>query len=424
YTWIGVMGSPCFIRCLLLLLLQGSIWITIAVPYESPSPPHIVFLLADDLGWNYVPWHNQKVIAPNLAELADAGVLLEQSYVQPVCSPSRSALMTGMYPFHLGRQSSPILAQQPSGVPLNFTFLPERLKDLGYSTHAIGKWHMGFCDIAYTPLQRGFDTFYGFYTGRVEYYNHTSCDLHIMHGYDFRDQEKVDLGANGTYSEELFTQRALEVINSQEEKNQPMFLYLPYQNVHGPFQVPNKFYNMYPNVEDNNTRIGMGMVSAMDMSVGLIVDALKDTGIYNNTIIVFSTDNGGVGGPLKDTNTPLRGSKATLWEGGTRGAAFVHSPLLQDTPRTYSGLMHITDWYNTLLSAAGAQHLPQNDGFNQWDAIRTGTRDSPRTKMIYNIDESSGSELYAAIRVGDYKFMMGEKATTVEPGPFLFNLKG
>merc|ERR1711962_220103 len=333
--------------------------------------------------------------------------------------------MTGMYPYHLGRQTGPILALQPSGVPLNFTFLPERLKDLGYSTHIVGKWHIGFCDIAYTPLHRGFDSFYGFYAGMEEYYNHTSCDHHIMHGYDFRNQEKPDLSANGTYSSELFTQRAVKIIKEESEKNKPMFLYLPYQDIHGPLQVPDKYYNMYPKIQDNSTRIAHGMVTAMDESVGTVIAALKETGMYDNTIIVFSADNGGVSGPIKDTNLPLRGYKATLWEGGTRGAAFVHSPLLQDTPRTYNGLMHITDWYNTLLAAAGADELPQNDGFNQWDAIRTGGQESPRTKMIYNIDESRGPDLYAAIRVGDYKFMMGENRsiTPTDPGPFLFNLK-
>merc|ERR1719495_706500 len=116
----------------------------------------------------------------------------------------------------------------------------------------------------------------------------------------------------------------------------------------------------------------------MDAGIGLIVEALKATGMYNNTIIIFSTDNGGTKGLNGTTNYPLRGVKGSIWEGGTRGAAFMHSPLLENTPRTHSGLLHITDWYNTLMSAAGATQLPYNDGFDQWEVLRTGTGNPPR----------------------------------------------
>ncbi|CAL4119561.1 unnamed protein product, partial [Meganyctiphanes norvegica] len=331
------MGIPGAWSVLLLSLLQGwSCWA------QEQKPPHIVFILADDLGWNYVPWHNERVYAPNLMELATTGVLLEQSYVQPLCSPSRSAFMTGMYPYHLGRQHYVIIPQQPSGVPLNYTFLPETLKTLGYDTHIVGKWHMGFCNESYTPLHRGFDTQYGFYTGKTDYYNHTNCAYlvdnvtHSCYGYDFRDQGEVAPDANGTYSTYLYTERALGIIHDHSGKDTPMFLYLPHQNAHDPCEVPDEFANLYPEVEDLNTRITLGMVSALDSSVGRVIAALRETGMYDNTLIIFSSDNGGPSGPMKDTNIPLRGHKSQLWEGGTRGAGFVHSPLLSNTPRIHA----------------------------------------------------------------------------------------
>ncbi|CAL4084199.1 unnamed protein product, partial [Meganyctiphanes norvegica] len=254
----------------------------------ASSQPNIVFILADDLGWNHVSWHNQGVISPRMQELVDAGVRLEKNYVQPICTPSRAALLTGMYPFHLGRQGKVLMVGKPTGVSLNFTFLPELLQGLGYSTHAVGKWHVGFCDWKYTPLRRGFETFYGLYGGKSDYYKHVSKG-----GFDWRDQERVAVEVAGTYSTDLVTKRAVEIILDQPAREIPMFLYLPYQNVHEPYQAPDEYFNMYPKVGDNHVRYTLASVTAMDNSIGMVVDALKTAGIYENTIIIFSSDNGG-----------------------------------------------------------------------------------------------------------------------------------
>ncbi|CAL4068821.1 unnamed protein product, partial [Meganyctiphanes norvegica] len=284
-------------------------------------------------------------------------------------------------------QSGVVSPQDPTGVSLNFTFFPELLQGLGYTTHAVGKWHVGFCDWKYTPLRRGFDTFYGFYCGAGDYYEHTRNDEDGHADFDWRDQERVAEEIAGTYSTNLVTNRAVEIILDQSGKENPMFLYLPYQNVHGPYQAPDEFFDLYPEIDDDHTRYTLASVTAMDHSIGMVVDALKVAGIYENTIIIFSSDNGGTK-HVQDSNTPLRGHKTSVWEGGTRGAAFIHSPLMENTPRSYDGLLHITDWYNTLLAAAGATELPQNDGYDQWDALRTGTVTPPRQDLIYNIDET------------------------------------
>ncbi|CAL4122499.1 unnamed protein product [Meganyctiphanes norvegica] len=402
---------------LLLLFLNLSL-------VTSTDTPNIVFIFADDLGWNHVSWNNPSVLSPHMQELAETGVILDQSYVQPLCTPSRSALMTGMYPFHLGRQHDVLHGTTPTGLSLNYTLLPEKLSYLGYNTHMVGKWHLGMCDWSYTPTYRGFDSFYGFYSGSNGYYSHNTTENGFPGGgFDFRDNERVALETAGIYATELYTEKAVEIIENHQIQENPFFLYIAHQNVHNPYQVPNEYSDLYPDVEDADTRIALGMVSAMDESVGAVVDALKSTDQYDNTVIIFSTDNGAQQNII-DANYPLRGYKFSVWEGGTRGAGFIHSPLLQGIPRVYNGLMHVTDWHNTILDMAGSQSLPDNDGFSQWEALRTGQSPSPRNTLIYNIDEANPEKtLIGAIRVGDYKYVMGESDTVNnEEGPWLFDL--
>jgi len=188
-----------------------------------------------------------------------------------------------------------------------------------------------------------------------------------------------------------------------------MFLYLPFQNVHAPMQVPKEYEDMYPDIEDDDRRVFSGMVTALDDAVGSVVDALQESGMYDNSVIVFLSDNGGSvlrGG----NNFPLRGNKVTLWEGGTRTPSFVHSPLLKQSGYVSHELIHITDWLPTLLHLAGADDVPAGDGFNQWDTISQGAA-SPRTEMVYNIEADGNGNVTAALRVGDLKLVWGENST-------------
>ena len=137
---------------------------------ENKKPPNIIFILADDLGYNNVGYHNPKIITPHIDELARRGVTLEQNYMQPLCTPSRSSLLTGMYPYHIGRQQWVIYPTTPTGLTLNRTLLPEALKSFGYDTHLVGKWHLGHCNEAYLPLSRGFDTHFGYWEGSEAYW--------------------------------------------------------------------------------------------------------------------------------------------------------------------------------------------------------------------------------------------------------------
>ncbi|KAH6932272.1 hypothetical protein HPB50_004145 [Hyalomma asiaticum] len=283
------------------------------------SRPHIVFVLADDLGWNDVSFHGSPQIpTPNLDALASTGVVLNNYYVMPVCSPSRGALLSGLYSIHVGLHNGVLKPAQPAALPLGVKIMPEHFKDLGYETHLIGKWHIGYYSLKYTPTCRGFDTFFGFYIGGVDYYSHVL--------------------------------------------NIPLFLYLAHQATHSGsgstiLQAPEENVEKFPYIGDRNRTIYAGMTDALDQSVGAVLEALEAASMLDDTIIVFSSDNGGApykGSPYDNmgSNWPLRGSKDTLWEGGVRGAAFVWARQLCSHRRVSQQLMHVTDWLPTLYSAA------------------------------------------------------------------------
>ena len=394
----------------MLLILTFSALLSIS--WSKYKPPNIVLIVADDLGYNDVSWHNKEMLTPNLEMLARTGVILEQSYVQHICTPTRSALMTGKYPIHTGRQHSVLWPEEPRGLMMNITLIPEYLRELGYSTHMVGKWHLGFCGKEYLPTRRGFDSFFGYYTGSQDYYKHTrgSQTKPRTVGYDFRNNEEVFKEAAGEYSANAFASKAAEIINSLEKSSKPMFLYLAFQSVHSPLQVPERYENPFQHISNRARRTYSGMVLALDEAVGNVTKALKEVGMYKNTLIIFTTDNGGqtlMGG----NNFPLRGNKATLWEGGTRGSAFIHGSMLKNKGRVSKGLLHVTDWLPTLVTVAGgdSKSLTGIDGVDQWRSLMLDEQ-SPRKKMLYNVDplKDGGNGPNGAIREGPFKLIRGD----------------
>ncbi|XP_078593183.1 arylsulfatase B-like [Branchiostoma floridae x Branchiostoma japonicum] len=390
--------------------------------------PNIVFILADDYGWNDIGYHGSFIKTPNLDRLASEGVKLENYYIQPICSPSRCQLMTGRYQIRYGLQHSVITSDRPHGLPLDEVTLPQKLRENGYRSYIVGKWHLGFFRKEYMPLQRGFDRFYGYLTGGEDYWTHRrpngyARDPSAFHGLDLRDQDKPVLDQNGTYSTHLFAKKAIEFILSHE-RSKPMFLYLPFQAVHSPLEAPTKYVEKYKDVTHPLIKIYAAMVTAMDEAVGNVTDALKRTGLWDNTVLIFSTDNGAR--ENAGSNWPLRGWKNTLWEGGVRGVGFVNSKLLRKGNRKSDALIHISDWFPTLLriSRSVSNGTKPLDGFDIWDTISTGTP-SPRKEILHNIDPlhrktaSSSFNLlyddifnisvYAAIRSGDWKLLTGDQ---------------
>ncbi|KAL3223820.1 hypothetical protein MRX96_027128 [Rhipicephalus microplus] len=374
--------------------------------------PHIVFILADDMGWDDVSFHGSSQIpTPNLDALAADGVILNNYHAQPACTPSRAALMTGLYPIRTGLQGLALDVGDPWGLRSDVRILPQYLKDLGYETHIVGKWALGYYMTKLTPTCRGFDSFYGYYSGEENYYTH-SVTYENHTGLDFWLNRDPILSANGSYSTTLYTERAKHLIRNRD-KSKPLFLFLSYQAPHGagdpePFQAPQENIDKFPYIGEKNRTIYAGMVDALDQSVGEVVKALSDARMLQDTIIIFSSDNGGQPWGFHTTrsiNWPLRGSKGTVWEGGTRVPAFIWSPLLVRTQRVSYQLMHITDWLPTLYSIAGGSvhALGKLDGYNMWEHLCYGLG-SPRVEMLYNIDYRFLNS--SALRLWRYKLVL------------------
>lgn len=385
---------------------------------EQPAKrPHIIFILADDLGWADVSFHGSPQIpTPNLDALAADGIVLNNYYTHPTCTASRGALMTGLYSIRYGLQHTPIQPGQPFGLDLNYTLLPEHLKRLGYETHLIGKWHLGSYREEYTPTRRGFDSFYGLYYGHVDYFDHMllSDENASIAGLDFWNGTAPALDAYGRYSTELFAEKAEHLIRTLDT-SKPQFLYLSHQAVHSGnyddyLQAPKKNIDKFSYIGENNRTIYAGMVDSLDEAVGRTVRALSDAGVLEDSVIVFSSDNGGMPWGVFSTrgiNWPLRGIKGSPWEGGNRAAAFLWSPRLAKKRRVSNQLMHISDWLPTLYGLAGGavSDLGQLDGQDMWSVL-SNDEPSPRSTMVYNIDPLAG---YAAVRKDSFKIVVGRQ---------------
>ena len=355
---------------------------------DAPAPrPNVVYFLADDLGWGDVGWHGSEIKTPNLDKLASAGVRLEQFYAQPVCSPTRAALMTGRYPMRHGLQVGVVRPWAQYGLPLEERTLPQALKQAGYETAIVGKWHLGHFRPEYLPTRRGFDHQYGHYNGALDYFTHVRDD-----GFDWHrdDREVRDEG----YSTHLLAREAVRLVD-EHDQSRPLFLYVPFNGVHAPHQVPESYKAAYAHLAEPR-RTYAGMLAALDEAVGRIVEAVERKGLRKDTLFIFSSDNGGPNPGRVTSNGPLRAGKATLYEGGVRVAAFatwdghVKAGSVVDAP------LHMVDWYPTLLGLAGGstdQPLPL-DGRDAWPAIARGAP-SPHGEILLNAAPRAG-----AIRVG------------------------
>ncbi|XP_056646240.1 arylsulfatase B-like [Diorhabda sublineata] len=382
----------------------------------TQEKPNIIVIIADDMGFNDVGFHgSDEIPTPNVDALAYNGVILNSHYTQALCTPSRASFLTGKYPIHIGMQHLVILEPEPWGMPLNETIIPQLLKKNGYSTHAIGKWHLGFFEKEYTPTFRGFDTHYGYYQGLHDYYTHMTYGTysHKMVGYDMRRNLEVDYNTKGKYSTTLFTQEAVRLIHEHDTTN-PMFMYMAHLaphsgNADNPLQAPDEEIAQFAHIKDPERRIYAAMVSMLDKSVGAIVGALRDKQMLQNSVILFISDNGAQ--PMgihanHGSNYPFRGTKNSIWEGGHRNIAAIWSPLIKKPQRVSNQLMHISDWLPTFCSIAGLNMttLPKNlDGMDMWDSISMGT-ESPRTEFVYNIDDIFK---YGGVRQGDWKYIYG-----------------
>lgn len=397
--------------------IRGSL--PLAVAQQSPPRPHILYIMADDQGWKDVGFHGSDIQTPNLDRLAQTGAQLEQFYAQPMCTPSRAALMTGRYPHRYGLQTLVIPSAGTYGLATDEWLLPQALKSAGYKTAIIGKWHLGHADRKYWPLQRGFDYQYGPILGEIDYFTHSA------HGQVdwYRNNEQVN---EPGYVTTLLGQDAVRLIETHDPET-PLFLYLAFTAPHAPYQAPEAALEQYKNIPDPNRRAYAAMISVMDQQIGQVLDALDRQGMRDNTLIVFQSDNGGPrsaqvtgevdtsGGTIPSDNGPFRDGKSSLYEGGTRVVALANWPGQIQPGSVVDQPMHIVDMYCTLTDLAGApssQGKPL-DGLNVWPAL-TGKNATPRNELVYGIEP-----FRAALRQGDWKLVW---KTTLPSRVELFNL--
>ncbi len=381
-------------------LLAGAAFLSVSSAAETR--PNFLVILADDLGYADVGFTGGKEIkTPNLDTLAAAGARLDQFYVQPLCSPTRASLMTGRYPMRYGLQVGVLRPWEKRGLPLEERMLPKVLKEAGYTTAIVGKWHLGQAERAYLPTSRGFDHQYGHYSGAIDYFTHDRDG-----GFDWHRDDRVcrDEG----YSTHLIAREAERLLREQPA-DKPFFLYVPFNAVHAPHQVPDEYTAPYAGLPEPR-RTYAGMVAAMDEAIGQILAALDARGFRTNTLIFFSSDNGGPNPGRVTSNGPLRAGKGTVYEGGTRVCACVAWPGHIKPGTVIAQPFHMVDWYPTLLKLAGAsldQKLPL-DGRDILPVLTQG-KASPHDEILLNTTPRGG-----AIRIGDWKLVVNGAADTHE----------
>jgi arylsulfatase A-like enzyme len=378
-----------------------------------PAPrPNIVFILADDLGWKDVGWHGSEIRTPQLDRLAAGGVRLEQFYVQPVCSPTRASLMTGRYPMRYGLQVDVVRPNAKYGLSLEERMLPQALREAGYATRMVGKWHLGSFEESYWPLSRGFDHHYGHLFGAIDYFTHVRDKKPDW----YRDGKAI---TEEGYSTELLGAEAVRIIR-EHDGAKPLFLYVAFNATHAPLQAPASYLEPYKDLPGHDRRLKAAMTACMDEQIGKIAEAIEQRGLREKTLLIFLSDNGGPTGKGNAAlNDPLRAGKATLYEGGVRVPAFAVWPGRLKAGAVVNEMFHITDWYPTLLSLAGAkteQRLPV-DGKDIWASVADG-KPSPRDEILHNVEPTRG-----AIRKGPWKLIVHARMPAGSAaGAELFNI--
>ncbi|NQU24950.1 MAG: sulfatase-like hydrolase/transferase [Candidatus Nealsonbacteria bacterium] len=358
-------------------------------PADGASPsdgadgkrPNVVIFVADDLGWNDVGYHGSEIRTPHIDKLAADGLELDRFYSFPICSPTRAALMTGRSPMRFGINGP--LQPGAAGLPLDEHLLPETFRAAGYQTWIVGKWHLGSSDEQRLPHRRGFDHFYGFIGGGVDYFAHT----------EFRTGEQ-DWQRNGKrfteegYSTDLFADEAVRLLHARD-KRKPAFLYLSFNAPHSPLQAPQPLIDKYTSIASPHRRVYAAMVDAMDAAIGRVLTAIDEEGMKDNTLVLFFSDNGGQSGrgmAAAASNEPLLRGKGSVCEGGIRVPAAVRFPGVLPAGRTSRQVVSVLDLLPTLAAAAGI--TPGNteplDGRNLWPAIRDDKRVPPEDLLVGN----------------------------------------
>ena len=388
------------------LALTGSGTCSLAA--DRVGRPNIIIIVGDDMGYADIGIHGCKDIpTPHIDSLAKNGVRCTSGYVSgPYCSPTRAGLMTGRYQQRFGHEFNP--GPNPGGdvgLPLDQATLADRLKQAGYATGMVGKWHLGN-ERKFHPLNRGFQEYYGFLGGAHSYFVSDNRGTKGQINAVLRGFEPV---AEQEYLTDAFGREAVAFIDRHQKE--PFFLYLTFNAVHTPMHATEKYLSRFKDVADENRRTYCAMMSAMDDAIGRVLAKLDEARLTENTLIFFVSDNGGP--PVNaSSNLPLRGRKATTWEGGIRVPYLVQWKGQLPAGKTFDQPVIQLDLHPTALAAAGVTTDAQLDGVDLLPHLR-GVKTSPPHEALY---WRFGPQM--AIRAGNYKLV---KAAGID-GPQLFDL--
>ena len=359
--------------------------------------PNVLVILSDDVGWGEYGFQDGKDIpTPNIDSIAKNGVRCTQGYVSgPYCSPTRAGFLTGRYQTRFGHEFNSVGNQ--SGLSLKETTIADRLRAQGYATCAIGKWHLG-AKPDFRPTKRGFDEFFGTLNNTPYYHPTQFVDSRISD-----DVRAID--DDSFYTTEAYTDRAIDWLDKQKEK--PWFLYVPFNAQHAPLAAPQKYMDRFPDIADRTRRTFAAVMSALDDGVGRILAKVRERGEEENTLIVFFSDNGGPTRSTTSSNGPLRGFKATTWEGGIRVPFCMQWKGVFPAGKTYEHPIIQLDLLPTALAATGAAIDPawKLDGVDLRPYL-TGVRTEAPHKTLY---WRFGDQW--AIRHGDWKLLVANEGS-------------
>jgi arylsulfatase B len=420
--------SPVRAPLLLLFLLTSGAMLS--------ARPNIVLLVADDLGFAELGCQgNTDIPTPHIDSIARDGTRFTDAYVTaPFCSASRAGFITGRYQTRFGYEFNPTGAHNEdpdAGLPVTERTLGDQLGAAGYTTALIGKWHLGGT-AKYHPQRRGFDTFYGFlheghyyvpppYRGVTTMLRRralpnglskgrwiskdgkTIYTAHMGSNEPDYDADNPMLRAGQPVEEKEFLTDALtrEAVNFVDRnKDRPFFLYLSYNAVHSPLQGAERYMEKFAHIEDLHRRIFAAMLANLDDSVGAVLKKIKDTGLQDNTLIVFFSDNGGPTRELTSSNAPLRGEKGQVYEGGLRVPFLMRWPGVIPATSVYSNPVSTLDLFPTACAASGTKPPKKKyDGINLLPFLTGKSDEAPHRHLFWRIGDRH------ALRKGDWKIL-------------------
>jgi arylsulfatase A-like enzyme len=395
------------------LTISGFLFLTLsAIGACAVDQPNFLLIVADDMGWADVGYHGSPIPTPHLDRLCKTGVELDQHYVAPMCTPTRAALLTGRYWSRFGN-TKPSNTQV---LPFDTVTLASALKQVGYDTCITGKWHLGSLP-KWGPRKFGFNRSHGSLAGGVNPLSHLYKHGPYSKTWHRNDQLIEERG----HVTDLITREAVKWI--EQKRKGPFFIYVPFTAVHTPFDEPQKWLDRCKHI-DAGRRQYAACAAHLDDSVGKMIAALDRTGQRDGTLVVFFSDNGGTNGDdssrypntqpkskIQGLNTPLRGWKTQVYEGGIRTPALVNWPGRLE-PRKVTVPLHVIDWMPTLTRLAGCKFDTDLkwDGRDIWPILTGKIKEAPpRVLYCQGVNRRS-----AALRRGDWKLIRkgtGAKAT-------------